>query len=216
MTDLSDFDGGIDSATTETNETSEATRAQSEEYQHGRCRAIAQNHGRRCQSPAGEDADLCHHHAHDHSPVTIDSGPVDLIEWTSRTLFDDLDQLDVDHDLIRAAVHNLVGLEDEPLTVSEDGLWLPVRHREAGRLIIRSPTATVESYRKGSEPRPPVFPSLTAPHWDQDYLDGEGRTAKIRNEECLPGEDETPKVGLLIEGEGQQWFPLEIVEDGRR
>jgi len=102
------------------------------------------------------------------------------------------------------------------LTVSEDGLWLPKEFAEASRLIIRTPTATIDS-RPGDGGRNSRHHGMVTPdHWDEDYLAGEGRTAEIRNDECLAGEDGVPRAGLLIAGTGDQhWFPVDI-EDGDR
>jgi len=57
-------------------------------------------------------------------------------------------------------------------------------------------------------------PSVSPTTWDPDYLDAEDRTARIRNEECVPTEDRPPRVGLLIEGGRQWWFPIERAEGG--
>jgi len=102
------------------------------------------------------------------------------------------------------------------LTVTEDdGLWLPTDHVEAARVIIRTPTATIDWRESGDEANRRWHPSVTPLDWDEDYLSGEGRTAKIRNEECLPeSHDGVPRVGLMIAGTGdQEWYPVEI-EDG--
>ena len=100
-------------------------------------------------------------------------------------------------------------LEDEPLSVTEDGLWLPKRFAAASRLIVRTPTKTVDSRLKGDWDQRRLATGITVDDWDSDYLDGEGRTAKIRNEKCLPDGD-GPKVGLMIEGEDQRWFPVDV------
>jgi hypothetical protein len=156
----------------------------------------------------GDDG-LCGVHRRQHDPVTIHDGPKRLIEATSRQLWR---KCEFEHDRQRRLLHRLVGLEDEPLRASEDGLWLPERFRAADRLIIRAPTATVDSHCPGDNARDPVFGSVRAGHWDPDYLDGVGRTAQLRNEECLPTEDRPPRVGLLIEGGRQWWFPIERQE----
>lgn len=128
---------------------------------------------------------------------------------------EELDEDELDVESIRRVVHNLVGLGHEPLPVYEDGLWLPQRHAEADHLIVRAPTKTADSRCTGDEPRRRISPLVSAGDWDPDYLEGEGRTAEIRNEECLPGEDEGPKVGLKIAGESQRWFPVEIKGEQR-
>jgi len=153
--------------------------------------------------------DLCATHDRQHDPVTIHDGAKRLIEATSRQLWR---KLEFEHDRQRRLLHRLVGLEDEPLRASEDGLWLPERFRAADRLIIRAPTATVDSHCPGDNARDAVFGSVRASHWGPDYLDGVGRTAQLRNEECLPTEDRPPRVGLLIEGGRQWWFPIEREE----
>jgi len=99
------------------------------------------------------------------------------------------------------------------LTVSDDGLWLPSTFAEASRLIIRTPTKTVDFRAKGSEVNRRIHPSVTAADWAEDYLAGENRTAKIRNERCLPGDDGQPMVGLLIEGGEQHWLAVDV-QDG--
>lgn len=106
------------------------------------------------------------------------------------------------------------GSEPE-LTVSEDGLWLPAEFAAASRLIIRTPTKTVDWRAKGEDANRRVHPSVTPADWDPDYLKGEGRTAEIRNDECLPGDDGVSRVGLLIAGTGEQhWFPVDIQDGG--
>lgn len=212
MTNLADFGGGIDQPETEHETDDEDSGDDRYKYSAGRCRAIAKSNGRRCRGSASE-GDLCYYHEHENDPVTIDSDPITLIEWTSRKLFRNLGDLDVDEELIRQAVHNIYGLEDEPIPVYDDGIWLPVRYAEAAHLIIRSPTGTHESRLSGSEPRRRIYPAFDAGAWDSDYLAGEGRTAKIKNDECLPDEDDVPKVGLKIAGEEQRWLPVEIDVD---
>lgn len=123
-----------------------------------------------------------------------------------------------------SADHVLVGLDDEcslcgrrpELTVSEDGLWLPTPFVQAHRIIIRTPTKTVDS-RLGEEARRRIHSGARAGDWDEGYLVGEGRTAEIRNDECLPeNNDGVPHVGLLIAGTGEQrWFPVELLDGGR-
>lgn len=205
--DLSDFGGGVDQPEAESDDEQAESSDTRYQYNAGRCRGITTD-GQRCRSSASE-GELCYIHGQENDPITIDADPVRLIEATSRTVFEDLDDRDVDAELIRAVVHNLVGLEDKPLTVSEDGLWLPKRFAEADRLIIRAPTKTADTHLKGSATRPRVTPTVDASAWDEDYLDGKERTAEIRNERCLPDGD-GPMVGLKIAGEDQRWFPIEL------
>lgn len=214
MTDLSEF--GVDVEAEESTEDTESSSTtgygDSHQYRRGRCRAIAGG-TRRCRSPCS-DGDLCHTHGLEDDPLTIDSSPVRLVRWLGnvdgrsarcRALKGD-GELDVD--LIRTALHGLVGLEDEPLTVTEDGIHLPTRFAAASRLIIRTPTKTVDSRLKGDWDQRKLEPVVTVDDWDGDYLEGEGRTAEVRNEKCLPDGD-GPMVGLKIEGEDQRWFPVE-------
>lgn len=206
MTDLAQFGGGIEQAENDDEESSSSDSRY--KFKAGRCRGIT-NDGDRCRGSASE-GDLCYYHDLDDHCVTIDSDPVTLIERASGKLFENLGELNVDEDLIRGVVHNLVGLEDEGLPVYEDGFWLPERYTRASWLIIRTPTKTARSHRTGTEPRRRISSLATADDWDPDYLEGEGRTAEIRNEECLPGDDGVPKIGLKIAGEDQRWFPVEI------
>jgi len=214
VTDLSEF--GVDVEAEESTEDTESSSTtgygDSHQYRRGRCRAIAGG-TRRCRSPCS-DGDLCHTHGLEDDPLTIDSSPVRLVRWLGnvdgrsarcRALKGD-GELDVD--LIRTALHGLVGLEDEPLTVTEDGIHLPTRFAAASRLIIRTPTKTVDSRLKGDWDQRKLEPVVTVDDWDGDYLEGEGRTAEVRNEKCLPDGD-GPMVGLKIEGEDQRWFPVE-------
>ena len=159
-----------------------------------RCRAI-QGNGDRCTNGCGPLDLRCGLHQ------GTDAGLVDR---------DDLADDELDVELIRQAVHNVYGLEEEPLTVYEDGLWLPWQYCEASHLIVRAPTKTGESRLRGDVPRRRISPLARASDWDPDYLEGEGRTTVIQNEECLPGENEIPMVGLKIAGEDQRWFPVEI------
>ncbi|MDF9748393.1 hypothetical protein [Natrinema salsiterrestre] len=206
MSDLSQFGGGIEQSETGTEEGDSSDSRY--KYKAGRCRGIT-NDGDRCRASASE-GDLCYNHDLDDHCVTIDSDAITLIEWTSRTKFENLEDLDVDEDLIREAVHNVVGLRGRPLPVYEEGIWLPQRFCEADQLIVRTPAKTTDSRRTGDEPQRRISSLATADDWDPDYLVGEGRTAEIRNEECLPGEDGVPKIGLKIAGEEQRWFPVEI------
>ncbi|UHQ96414.1 hypothetical protein [Natrinema halophilum] len=213
MTDLSQFGGGIDRPEIEDEDDSDSeTDSSNRPYANVRCRGIT-TEGRRCAAPASNmwgGESLCGVHSGSNSSVTIDSDPISLIEATSRKLFMNLGDLDVDEELIRGAIHNIHGLEERPLPVYEAGLWLPEQFAKARRLIIRTPTSTIDPRLGGSKSRHRIFSAVRAGQWDPDYLEGEGRTAKIRNEECLPGEDGTPRVGLKIAGEEQRWFPVEI------
>ena len=157
-----------------------------------RCRAI-KGDGERCENGCGPLESFCGTHEDVDDPDTVD----------------ELEDDELDVDLIRSALHGLVGLEDEPLSVTEDGLWLPKRFAAASRLIVRTPTKTVDSRLKGDWDQRRLATGITVDDWDSDYLDGEGRTAKIRNEKCLPDGD-GPKVGLMIEGEDQRWFPVDV------
>lgn len=212
MTDLSQFGGGIEQPETD-DEIGESDRTSSDRaYKNARCRGIT-NDGHRCAAPASHmwgAESLCGVHSGSNSRVTIDSDPISLIEATSRKLFMNLGDLDVDEDLIRQAVHNIYGLEERALPVYEDGIWLPRQYCEADHIIVRAPAKTGESRLRGNVPRSRISPIVSAGDWDSDYLEGEGRTAAIRNEECLPGEDGTPQVGLKIAGKEQRWFPVEI------
>ena len=212
MTDLSAFGGGVDRSDTETADASESSVARTRSYPNGRCPGVT-TEGLRCaaHAPEPDDTDRCHTHRNQYDPVTIHDGPKQLIEATSRTQWKNLEFKDKRQ---RAILHRLVGIESEPLPVSEAGLWLPERFRNADRLIIRAPTATVDSRISGEEPRDAKFGSVRAAHWDPVYLNDEGRMARIRNEGCLPTEDRPPRVGLLIEGGQQWWFPIERAEGG--
>lgn len=101
--------------------------------------------------------------------------------------------------------------EDEPLTITDDGMELPEKFAEASRLIIRTPTKTVDSRLQGNNTQRQMASMVRPKDYDPNYLSGDGRTAEIRNEECLPG-DGVYRVGLLIAGGEQHWFPVEIQE----
>jgi len=211
VTDLADFGGGIESVEAQDSsddDTGGNAYGEGREYRLGRCRAISRTTGNRCRSPAS-DGDYCSNGSHNRG-----GGPllglgledtVDRVEWYIHHSEND----DLDTDLIWSAVHGVVGLEHRALPVSEDGLWLPIRFARASRLIIRAPTKTVDVRRNGDDDYRRVHPTVTASAWDPDYLDGGGRTAKIRNPECIPDEGR-PQVGLLIPGEEQHWFPVEL------
>jgi len=212
MTDLSAFGGGIDRSDAEAADASESSANRTRSYPNGRCLGIT-TVGRRCaaHAPEMDDTDRCHTHRNQYDPVTIHDGPKRLIEATSRQV---LCNLEFEDDRQRAILHRLVGIESEPLCVSEAGLWLPEQFRNADRLIIRTPVGTYDLRRTGDGERDAVYSSVSPTAWDPDYLDGEGRTARIRNEECVPTEDRPPRVGLLIEGGRQWWFPIERQEAG--
>ena len=95
-----------------------------------------------------------------------------------------------------------------PIRVTPDGIHLPEAFRVADHVVIRAPTCTAEVQVRGTRIQQP-FPRIHAGYWDADYLDGGGRTAAIRNLECLPDED-GPKVGLKIAGHAQHWVPVEV------
>lgn len=204
MSDLSAFGGGIDQP--DTDDTADEQTESRYKYSAGRCRAIKKTSGERCRGSASE-GDLCYYHDQDDDPVTIDSDPITLIEWTSRTLFENFDELDVDHERIRAALHGAVGLEDEPLPVYDEGIWLPARYREADAIVLRAPAITINTM--DTPPRRPIFSLVDA----DDWIVHDDR--RVRNERCLPGEDDTPTVGLKIHGEDQRWFPVDIQEADR-
>lgn len=223
MTDLSDF--GVDVEDPASNEPAEASddASTSRQYRNGRCPAITTDGRRRCAAPVSrmKDADgYCGTHGRQHDPWSIHSDPETLILLTGRidalSLSDVAPEaVDFDLDAVRNAVHAIHGLEERPLTVTEDGLELPQRFAEASRLIVRTPVKTVDSRLKGEYNQRQLVQTVRPGDWDPDYLDGEGRTAEIRNDECLPGEDSPPKVGLLVEGGEQHWFPVDI-QDGDR
>ena len=102
----------------------------------------------------------------------------------------------------------MTDLEDEPLSVTEDGLWLPKRYAAAPCLIVRTPTKKVEYRLQGDWDQRRLAIGITVDDWDSDLFDGV-RTAKIRNKKCLPDGD-GPMVGLMIEGEDQRWFPVDV------
>lgn len=112
-TDLSDFGAGLEDVDSvdhyqheQDDDTSGTGYGKSHSYHLGRCRAITTD-GQRCRSPCnGVSTDTCHTHRGD-DRVTIDSPSVALIEATSRTLWENLDDLDVDADRIRDAVQEV-------------------------------------------------------------------------------------------------------------
>ena len=212
MTDLSAFGGGVNDNKDEGADASESSVARTRSYPNGRCPGITTD-GMRCgaHAPDADGTDRCYTHRNQYDPITIHGGPKRLIEATSRQVWRDLDFED---DRQRAILHRLIGIESEPLHVSEAGLWLPERFRQADRLIIRTPVGTHDLRRMGNGEWDAVYPSVSPTAWDPDYLDGEARTARIRNEECLPTEDRPPRVGLLIEGGRQWWFPIERTDGG--
>jgi len=210
MTDLSDFGAGVDQPDSD-DETEPATTT-SRSYPNGRCPGITTD-GTRCRANTSrmDNDGLCSVHQRQHDPITIHDGPKRLIEVTSRQMWRNLEFEDGRQ---RAILHQLVGIESDPLRVSTEGLWLPERFQNADRLIIRTPVGTHDLHRTGDGERDGIYSSVSPTAWDPNYLDGEGRTTRIRNEECLPTEDRPPRVGLLIEGGRQCWFPIERTEGG--
>ena len=216
MADLGDF--GVDVDDPDEQESDDESEASSNpEYRTGRCRAITFQ-GNRCSgSVAGrnisdDDPDLCHMHDIKHSVRTIDDSPVDLIEATSRKFFDNLDDLDVDADRIRMAVHAIHGLEDMPITVSEKGVVLPHRHAAADKLVIRSPTTTVQSRFRGDQNvRPNPFPIVGRKEWE----DEEPGSEELRNPKCLTSDQNSSEcsIGLKIFGHEQEWYPVQFRVD---
>lgn len=99
MTDLSDF--GVD-AVDDVDEDGEdectwepgsggGSYGTGREYRNPRCRAIKTDGSGRCRSPSHALKDgLCHNHDMARDPVTIDSAPRELVEWTTRTEIDEL------------------------------------------------------------------------------------------------------------------------------
>jgi hypothetical protein len=212
MSDLSAFGGGIDSNDDESAGASESSVARTRSYPNGRCLGITTD-GMRCRAhaPDDSDTDCCYTHRNQYDPVTIRDGPKRLIEAATRQMWGNLN---FKHDRQRAILHTLVGIESEPLSISEAGLWLPERFRQADRLIVRTPVGTHDLRHTDDEGRDAVYSSVSPTAWDPDYLDGEGRTARIRNEECVPTEDRPARVGLLIEGGRQWWFPIKRAAGG--
>jgi hypothetical protein len=93
MPDLSDFGGGVEAS--DRDEPSAGQDGgfgdgQTYTYRTGRCCGIT-THGARCKSPSGYGEDCCHTHRMQHNAVTIDDGPVALIEATTRTIWRDFE-----------------------------------------------------------------------------------------------------------------------------
>jgi hypothetical protein len=104
MSDLSDFGGGVEMAEvddTSTDQDGGFGDGQTYTYRHGRCRAITTD-GARCKSPKGFREPLCHTHQMQHDAVTIDDGPVELIEATTRTIWRNFE-----NDRVREAVREV-------------------------------------------------------------------------------------------------------------
>jgi hypothetical protein len=97
MPDLSEFGAGVEDASEDDQEGGFGDE-QTYTYRTGRCRGITTD-GRRCKSPSGYGEDCCHTHRMQHNAVTIDDGPVALIEATTRTLW-----ADFENERVRAAV----------------------------------------------------------------------------------------------------------------
>lgn len=212
MTNLSDFGGGVtDLAEDDDTAEEKSGYGHDREYRKGRCRAISRSTNRRCRSPAGHGVDdnYCANGSHNRPDGPLLS--IELEDAVDRTelMIRESDNDDLDADLVRLALHAAVGIEDQPLTVTEEeGLWLPARFGDVGRLIVRSPVSTHDYRCEDGIGR--SVETVRPGHWDPDYLDGAGRTARIRNEECLPGDDGQPQVGLLVPGGQQHWFPVEF------
>lgn len=211
MTDLGDF--GVDVDEPEEQETDDKPEKSSNpEYRTGRCRAITVGGDRCSGSIAGrnisdDDPGLCHMHDIQHRVRTIDDTPMSLIEATSRTPWDRLDELDVNADRIRMAVHAIHGLEDMPIVVSEEGVSLPHRHAAADKLVIRTPAMTVQSMFPGDQNvRPNPFPSVGRKEWEDVEPDSE----ELRNSKCLTSDQNTEQfsIGLKIFGREQEWYPV--------
>jgi hypothetical protein len=211
VSDLSQFGAGVEKHDETSDTPVQGGQDGGRSYPNGRCPTITTD-GQRCAAAQSvkPEMDLCATHDRQHDPVTTHDGPKRLIEATSRARWQDLEFKDGRQ---RAILHRLVGIESEPLPVSEAGLWLPERFRNADRLIVRTPVGTHDLRRTGDGQRDAVYSGASPTAWDPDYLDGEDLSARIRNEECLPTEDRPPRVGLLIEGGRQWWFPIER-EDG--
>ncbi|ADD07740.1 virus protein phiCh1-VP79 (plasmid) [Natrialba magadii ATCC 43099] len=158
-----------------------------------RCRAI-QGNGERCTNDVGPLEYFCGMH-----------------EDVDCEMVDDLDDDELDVELIRTALHTVAGLEDEPLTVSEDGIWLPEMYRMPSNIVIRTPTATHQATSSGDGWRKAVYPLVNVEDWDSENLEPEEGTDELRNPECV---EDGPKVGLKVYGGDQRWFPVEIVNGG--
>ena len=221
MTDLGDFgfDVGEPEEERENDKNEPETGSSNPKYRTGRCRALTTD-GTRCSSAiAGENIsddapDLCHMHESQSIVRTIDADPVTLIEGTSRTMFDNLDDLDVDEQLIREAAHAIHGLDDMPITVTDEGVILPYRFARASKLVIRTPTKTVQMTSRGEDRAVESLHFVVA---DRDDWDVEEGTAQIRNERCLPSQSPSDQysIGLKIFGHEQEWYPVEF-ESGDR
>lgn len=227
MADLSEFGAGLENV--ETNESRSNEKEEEEEeapsstgkscsqrrsYPNGRCRGISTGERRRCRSPQlkASGTGLCNHHHFRHQSITIDDDPIKLIQYTSGTQFEDLADRDgLDFLQIQEALHAAIGLENHPIRVREDGVVLPRKYATADRIIMRAPTKTVDSRIRGTDTY--VHSAIRAADYDSAYLDGDGRTVRIRNEACLEGAL-APKIGLKIPTEPQEWYPVEIVGVG--
>lgn len=100
MSDLSDFGGGIEAEATDQPADADDGGFGSGKYSYrtGRCKAIT-NDGQRCSAPTGYGKDCCHTHQISERAVTIDDGPRELIEATTRTLWRNFE-----NELVREAV----------------------------------------------------------------------------------------------------------------
>lgn len=206
--DLSEYVDGIESdetgASDDPDEGGSNAFGQDRSYTHGRCRAIT-TEGRRCRSGCSEPTDdCCQTHNGPARTITIDDHPVDLIEQTSRTLWRNVEDLDVDHERITEALHARVGLEERPLPVYEDGVWLPWRFAAAKQLIIRVPRTTIVSNLHQTA-RPRIYPMVDLGDWGGATL----RSGTIRNEECVPCDEHGQQIGLKVRGGDQHWFDVD-------
>lgn len=220
MTDLSDFGGGLDRESYNREhyeEDDDDSGSSNPEYRTGRCRGITVQGDRCSGSVAGsnigdDDPDLCHMHGNATSVYTIDDTPMSLIEATSRTPWDRLDERDVDHRRIRQAVHLIHGLEDMPIKVTDNEVILPYRYARTSKMVIRAPTTTVKmtTQGKGWDVERLECPVVDRDNWDRAYLGGEEQSREIRNPECLPekGEVDGFSIGLKIFGDEQEWYPV--------
>jgi hypothetical protein len=87
MTDLADFDAGVDPDDDPDSESRESDTyaARREQYRHaaGRCRAIAKSDGSRCAGAIGDSSDgpWCFYHDLDDRRVSVDDPPDELATW---------------------------------------------------------------------------------------------------------------------------------------
>lgn len=99
-----------------------------------------------------------------------------------------------------------------PLQITERGLRLPEPLRDERQIVFRTPVATINSYLKREGTRRDPYQSSVKPgDYDDEYLEGDGRTVEIRNAECLS--DDGYKIGVLVAGGEQHWFDVEVVDE---